>query len=119
MQKYSGIVVKGNGLGKEFGFRTANLVVNNPLDICFGVYVANIDYQGTRYNAIANYGIKPTIGGKNPLIEIHIFDFDKDIYGKEISVCLNEFLRKEQKFGSFEELKTQIKKDIEEAKKYF
>ena len=62
-------------------------------------------------------GIRPTVGGKRPVLETHIFDFEKDIYGRRITVQFIEKIRDEVKFDSIDLLKSQIKKDIEEAKK--
>ena len=62
-------------------------------------------------------GIRPTVGGKRPVLETHIFDFEKDIYGRRITVQFIEKIREEVKFDSIDLLKSQIKKDIEEAKK--
>ena len=73
--------------------------------------------NNAKYLGIANMGIRPTVGGKRPVLETHIFDFEKDIYGRRITVQFIEKIRDEVKFDSIDLLKSQIKKDIEEANK--
>lgn len=125
----AGEVVVGNRLGRKLGFPTSNLLIDDSMVTPpNGVYVTYCDYNGVRYPSITNIGVKPTItkdvaenvveaGEKS--VETHIFDFDKELYGKRIVV---EFLRKmrdEQKFGSVEELSAQIVKDCEAARAWF
>jgi riboflavin kinase/FMN adenylyltransferase len=73
------------------------------------------------YNSISNFGIKPTINNNNQqeLLEVHIFDFNQDIYGEELTVEFLSMLRKEKKFNSLKDLKIQIEKDTQIAKNYF
>ena len=71
--------------------------------------------ESSMYNGMLNIGFKPTVDGSNRTIEVHLFNFDSDIYGKEIVVEFVRALRKEMKFGSIEELKTQLQKDREAA----
>ena len=106
----SSSVVKGQQLGKTLGFQTANIIYpDNIINIPFGVYEVNTTYG----KGIANFGIRPTINNsKVPVLEVHIFNFDKNIYGEELSIEFINKIRDEQKFNSIEELKEQIKKDI-------
>ena len=109
----TGTVVKGQQIGRTIGFRTANLVYPPELiDLPFGVYAANVRYDGEIYKGIANFGVRPTVNGHGTSLEVHLLDFDKDIYGQKITVEFNKMIRKEKKFASLEELKEQIKRDI-------
>jgi len=113
-------VVVGNKIGRTLGFPTANLelpreymLINNR-----GVYACLVDYEGKTYKAMANIGHRPTIGDRsesNPLIEVNLFDFDGDLYGKQIHVRFIDRIRDEEKFSSLDELKTQLKKDKEKT----
>ena len=114
-------VISGNKQAREIGFKTANMRLNSYCDICFGVYKVLIELpeeiSRKKFYGIANYGVKPTFTKKNPLLEVHIFDFNKEIYGKKIKVSFLKFVRKEKKFESVEKLKDQIIKDIKLVKK--
>ncbi|MDD3436613.1 MAG: bifunctional riboflavin kinase/FAD synthetase [Candidatus Gastranaerophilales bacterium] len=109
------IVVLGQQLGRELGFKTANLIYpNNLIEIGKGVYKATVDYKGKNYTAIANYGTRPTLfHDKKPVLEVHLLDFDENIYNETIKVNFIKKIREEKKFHSVEELKTQIKEDID------
>lgn len=109
-----GKVVKGQQLGRKIGFRTANLVYPCELiDLPFGVYSVNVRYGELIYKGISNFGIRPTVSNsKQCSLETHILDFDKDIYGEEISVEFLKMIRAERKFTSLSELKAQIGEDI-------
>lgn len=112
-----GQVIKGNQIGRTIGFRTANLVYPSELiELPHGVYSVDIDINTDNspvtYRGIANFGTRPTVDGKTTLVEVHILDFEEDIYGKIINVKFNKMIRKEQKFSSLEALKKQISLDI-------
>ena len=111
----SGMVIKGAQLGRTIGFPTAN--VKYPPDIVqipYGVYAARVDGHA----GVLNWGIKPTVHNtKEPIVEVHILDYEGDLYGKNIEIDILKKLRNEQKFASLEELKLQIKKDAEECLK--
>ena len=110
----SGEVVKGKQIGRTIGFRTANLVYPPELIVLpFGVYAVDVRHGEDVYKGIANFGVRPTVNGEGALLEVHLLDFDKDIYGEEINVAFNKMIRKEKKFASLDELKGQITKDIE------
>lgn len=113
----TGIVSKGKQLGRTIGFPTANLKIkeNYKLIPRNGAYVVkSIINQKTVYGMM-NIGYNPTVEGENLSIEIHYFDFDKDIYDQKISVSILEHLRSEQKFGSVALLKEQLAKDKKTA----
>lgn len=120
----SGVVVKGRQLGRTINFPTANLHVidNYILPEENGVYLTKTKVKGKIYKSITNIGYNPTVSAtkEKKFIETHILDFDEDIYDEQIEVYFYEFLRKEQKFESFNHLKEQLKKDkaISEEKEY-
>ena len=114
---YSGKVVYGSQLGREIGVPTANIWIPKQKLPISGVYAVRCMVNNAKYLGIANMGIRPTVGGKRPVLETHIFDFEKDIYGRRITVQFIEKIRDEVKFDSIDLLKSQIKKDIEEANK--
>jgi len=109
----SGIVVKGNHLGHKLGFPTANLKVvdRHKLIPANGVYVVKVLYQGAEYKGMLNIGMRPTVDGEEKTIEVHIINFDADIYGEEISLVFESWIRDEQKFESLDALKKQLEKD--------
>ena len=106
----TGEVIEGQKLGRKIGFRTANLIYPTEIvDIPFGVY----QVETTFGKGITNFGIRPTVSNtEKAVLETHILDFDKDIYGKTIRVEFIKMLRREQKFNSVDELKKQIQSDI-------
>ena len=114
-------VVVGNKIGRTLGFPTANLelpreymLINNR-----GVYACLVDYERKTYKAMANIGHRPTIGDRsesNPLIEVNLFDFDGDLYGKQIHVRFIDRIRSEEKFNGLDALKAQLQQDREKAK---
>ncbi len=108
-------VVSGDGRGSKIGFPTANLKGTDNLCLRKGVYAVMVD---GRYGGIANYGTRPTFGGKGKVLEVHIFDFNEDIRGKKVKVEFVEFIRPELRFESPQHLVQQIKRDIELAKRY-
>ncbi|MBS1188303.1 MAG: bifunctional riboflavin kinase/FAD synthetase [Rhodocyclaceae bacterium] len=115
-----GRVVHGDQIGRQLGFRTANIrIKHNPLPMT-GVFAVEVGGLGPRpLPGVANLGIRPTLGGTRPLLEVHLFDFDRDIYGAHLSVRFVHKLRDEQKFSSFDALKAQIAQDAEAARAYF
>lgn len=122
MGKYydiGGEVVVGNRLGKSIGFPTSNLSIDMQMVTPpNGVYVTYCIYNGKKYPSVTNVGVKPTIGEFSKNIETHIFNFDKELYGKNIIVEFIKKTRDEKKFESIEALSAQIKRDCENAKEY-
>ena len=118
----TGTVVMGNQIGRTLGFPTANLdipneylMINNP-----GVYACQTVIDGQLYDAMANTGLRPTIGDRADgdfIIEVNVFDFDGDLYGKTLKVWFIDRIRDEEKFNGLEALKQQLQRDREEAKK--
>ena len=106
-------VVSGNKLGRKLGFPTANMDISNRTDITNGVYRSRITIDGVEYNAMSNVGIRPSVVSTGRWVETHIFDFNGDLYGKVLTVCLVEKIREERKFSSVAELRAQLEHDME------
>jgi riboflavin kinase/FMN adenylyltransferase len=114
-----GTVVKGDGRGRTIGFPTINLKTEFPLIPKPGVYISNVDVGGKRYPAVTNIGYNPTFDGQSLTIETYILDFFGDLYDRNIALYFLERVRDEAKFGSVDELRERIWKDIEIARNYF
>ncbi len=116
---YAGKVVYGQQLGAQLGIPTANLwLPKNKLPIS-GVYIVKALLDKKVLNGIANMGIRPTIGGELPVLEVHLLDFSQSIYGQTLTVEFLKKVRDEKKFENTTALKEQIFKDITTAKNYF
>ena len=114
-----GEVVVGNKLGRTIGFPTSNIMIDeNMITPPNGVYITNAIYNGVTYPSITNVGVKPTIGEYKKNMETHIFNFNKELYGKHIKIEFLKMTRDEVKFSSVEELSAQIARDCEEAKAF-
>lgn len=112
--QFSGTVVKGQQLGRQLGYPTANILPDNEYKLVppFGIYAAKVIYKGTVYNGMLYVGDRPSINGINEQsIEINIFDFDFDIYGELLTIQCIDFIRSDIKFNGLEELKKQLAKD--------
>lgn len=109
----SGKVIKGAMRGRKLGFPTANLRFRGKIH---GVYAVYAYIGGKKYKGAANIGYAPTFGPRRKLLEVYIFNFKKNILGKNIKVEVVKKLRSEKKFDSAESLVKQIKKDVKEAK---
>jgi riboflavin kinase/FMN adenylyltransferase len=111
-----GEVTHGDKRGRTIGFPTANIYLKQHLEPARGVYAitARLPDGGT-VGGVANIGQRPTVGGTESRMEAHLFDYAGDLYGAELTVALHHFLREERKFGSFEELTTQIHQDAVDA----
>ncbi len=112
----TGIVVKGDGRGKGLGFPTANIAPKHSIIPADGVYAVRLVVREKVYDGIANIGLRPTFNKKVLAIEVHVFDFDEDIYGEDISLYFIKKIREEKKFKGANALISQIKSDIETAK---
>lgn len=114
-----GIVVKGNQLGRTIGFPTVNVTAQeDKLLPPNGVYKTEVTLGERVYEAITNVGCKPTVtDSKQIFIESYLYQFSENIYGEEIKVHFLEFMRKEQKFNTIEELKIQLQKDMQLGQK--
>ena len=116
----TGEIIKGKKLGRQISFPTANLFVkeNYKLIPRYGAYIISSEIENKRVFGMMNIGLNPTVDGKKENLEIHFFDFDKDLYGETIQVDLLHRIRDEQKFESVNELSLQLKKDKETALNY-
>jgi riboflavin kinase / FMN adenylyltransferase len=113
----SGRVVRGRGLGRELGFPTANVNLNRrqtPVDGIFAVHVTGLG--ATPLPGVASVGTRPTVGGGAPLLEVFLFDFDADIYGRYITVHFVRRLREERHFPSMQALRDQMAIDADQAR---
>lgn len=116
-----GRVAHGDKRGRTIGYPTANIKMfrkNTPINGVFAVTMTGID--GLEFEGIANVGTRPTVDGDSRVIlETHLFDFDKEIYGRYVEVHFKQKIRDEMRFQSMEQLKAQIVKDVAEAKNIF
>jgi riboflavin kinase/FMN adenylyltransferase len=115
----SGKVVPGDAIGRQIGYRTANIDLKEDFQLMRdGVYAVNVLLNNKQYLGLANYGHNPTLNyTERPRLEVHILDFNGDIYGQEISLEFLEFLRPERKYQRRDELKEQIENDIARVRK--
>ena len=109
----TGTVVKGDGIGKKFGFPTANIQVKQDYKLRpqNGVYLVRSELSGIAFFGMMNIGMRPTVSGKTTQTEIHFFNLDQNLYDLEISLEVLEKIREEVKFNSTNELTEQLKKD--------
>ena len=116
MQVIEGVVIGGNRLGRRLGFPTANIAIDDTLDIENGVYCSKVFVEGEEYVAMTNVGVRPSVDGTKRLLETHLFGFQGLLYGLKLRVELYEKIRDEKKFSSVEELRQQIASDAEKIK---
>ncbi|MCW5551161.1 MAG: bifunctional riboflavin kinase/FAD synthetase [Verrucomicrobiae bacterium] len=114
----AGHVVRGDQLGQKLGFPTANLDVSGLALPPTGVYAAHASVGGQRHRAVLNIGHRPTLANSSvqPRVEVHLLDFAGDLYGQELEVAFVEKLRDEQRFANLDALKSQIARDIADAR---
>jgi riboflavin kinase/FMN adenylyltransferase len=118
--KINGIVVYGQQFGRKLGFPTANVQISeeDSFPLSYGVYVVISEIGSRRFSGIANAGIRPTIDGSKFQLEVHLFDFQEDVYGKNILVTFLHWIREERRFNEIHQLVQQIDKDIVQAKQF-
>jgi len=118
--RMSGHVAHGEKRGRDLGFPTANIFLHRTATPVSGVFAVEMfGIEGEPVAGVANVGIRPTVGGTRGLLEVHLFDFDRDIYGRHVQVCFLHKLRNEVRFESFDALKEQIGIDAVQARAYF
>jgi len=112
-------VVDGNHLGRTLGFPTANLEFpeNKPFLLANGVYAVTVETAHLVYQGMVNAGFRPTIGGKTHSVEVNLFGFSGDLYGKTLAVSFFERIRDEMKFDSLDHLVNQLHQDQKDALK--
>jgi len=114
-----GTVVRGNQLGRTIGYPTANLRVDDELKLipADGVYAVRVGRQDQSFGGMLNIGVRPTVNGTARTVEVHLFDFDADIYDEELTLHFAEKLRAERKFAGLEALKAQLRQDEADARR--
>lgn len=113
----NGMVIHGEHIGKSLGYPTANLEIPpEKLLPRYGVYSVKLQIGNKQCYGVVNIGIRPTLEGKKESVEVHIFDWNEDIYGQSLTISLENFLRAEMRFDSLIELRDQITKDCQRAK---
>ncbi len=103
-------VVHGRKIGRALGFPTANMSLEG-YKVERGVYRSSVEIDGVRYRAMSNVGVRPSVGGKELLLETHVIGFSGDLYGRKLCVTLEEKLRDEKRFSSISDLKEQLQRD--------
>lgn len=115
-----GIVVEGRQLGRELGFPTANIELQESLSSADGVYLSRVECEKGTFQALSNLGTNPTVGGNRRRLETHLIDYDKGpLYGMQLRITLLERLREEEKFENIADLRRQIEEDVRRARHYF
>ena len=116
----TGKVVRGQQLGRTIGVPTANVHLHRYRSPLNGVFTVQVVIDGLGYQGVANVGVRPTVlDGAKPILEVHLFNFSQDIYGKNMQVIFCSKLREEQKFASLDALAAQLRCDIDAGKAYF
>ncbi|GAB4250352.1 MAG: bifunctional riboflavin kinase/FAD synthetase [Vicingaceae bacterium] len=116
-----GKVVEGDKIGRKIGFPTANIEISESYKLIpmNGVYGVKVELDGNEFFGMMNIGNKPTIGDNKKSIEVHIFNFDGDIYNKQLKIEFYKRIRNEQKFNDLEALKNQLLTDEQQVKSFF
>jgi len=116
----AGRVAHGTKLGRKLGFPTANIHLHRRVVPIHGIYVVEAQsVDGQVIQGVANVGNRPAVGGTETLLEVHLFDFDQDIYGKQLYIFFLHKLRDEENYETLDLLIAQIQKDVDAAKQYF
>ena len=117
--EFSGVVTKGQQIGRKIGFPTANIEINESYKLIpsDGAYAVRINWDETWWPGMMNIGVKPTMGEMPRTIEVHIFDFDQDVYGKRLKVEVVQQIRTETKFSDIDQLVKQLHQDSQVALK--
>jgi riboflavin kinase/FMN adenylyltransferase len=118
--RMSGRVAHGDKRGRTIGFPTANIHLHRSATPLQGVFAVELfGIKGEPHRGVANIGTRPTVDGTRTLLEVHLFDFNTDIYGCHVQVTFLHKLRAEQRFESFDALKQQIDADVKQARAFF
>ena len=117
--RISGRVIHGEKVGRQLGFPTANVSLGPHRPPLRGVFAVTAHDQNTaqRWPAVANLGERPTVGGRKLLLEVHLLDANEALYGKQLAIDFHDFIRGEVRFDSLDELKAQIARDADVARK--
>ncbi|MCC6948094.1 MAG: bifunctional riboflavin kinase/FAD synthetase [Bradyrhizobiaceae bacterium] len=111
-----GEVIRGAARGRELGFPTANIALDPDCGLRHGIYAARVTVEGVSHDAVASFGRRPQFDNGAPLLEVMLFDFSGDLYGKTLNVEFAGFIRPEEKFASVEALKARMTVDLDEAR---
>ncbi len=111
-----GEVIAGRKLGRTLGVPTANIALAPTNRLAHGVYAVRAAIEGARFDGVASFGTRPTVDDGAPLLEVFLFDFSGDLYGKTVEVAFEAYLRPELKFDSLEALKARMGEDMAEAR---
>ncbi len=109
-------VIHGDKRGRELGFPTANLQLDPACGLKHGIYAVRVALDGVLHDGVASYGRRPTFGDGAPLLEVFLFDFDGDLYGRTLDVAFIGWIRHEQKFPGVEALRQAIAADAAQAR---
>jgi riboflavin kinase/FMN adenylyltransferase len=112
----TGEVIHGAKLGRTLGYPTANLALDENCGLRHAIYAVEVELDGARFKGVASFGRRPTVDNGPPLLEIHIFDWSGDLYGREIEVFFIAFLRPEKHFASLDALLEAIRRDEAQAR---
>lgn len=115
----SGKVVHGDKKGRTIGFPTLNIPLKRDISPISGVFAIEATLNNQAYQGVANIGYRPTVNGTKNLLEVHVFNFDKQVYGQEVRITFYAKIRNEQAFKCLEDLKQQIHADVLWVKSYF
>jgi riboflavin kinase/FMN adenylyltransferase len=112
-----GVVLHGRELGRKLGFPTANIALDPSNRLRHGIYAVTLEADGVVREGVANFGRRPTVEEQGaPLLEVFVFDFDGDLYGKTVEVVFHGFIRGEAKFPSLDALTAQMRDDAQKAR---
>ena len=114
-----GNVVKGQQIGKSIGIPTANIRLQRYRSALSGIFAVCVDLGSEEFSGTAYVGTRPTLQGKEPLLEVHLFDFDRNLYGSHLRVRFLKKFREDRSFGSFDDLRVQMERDLIEIKSWF
>lgn len=119
LYELNGLVIKGQQIGRSIGFPTANIHIPNDYKLIpkDGVYAVYTEVDGVSYKSMLNIGNRPTVDGTKKTVEAHLFDFQGDLYDRQVTIYFQSFLRDEHKFEGLEALKAQLYLDQQNAKK--
>jgi riboflavin kinase/FMN adenylyltransferase len=118
--RMSGRVAHGSKLGRQLGFPTANLFVHRKVTPVAGIYVVEMfGFDDDPLPGVASVGTRPTVDGTRCLLEVHLLDFNGDLYGRHVHVAFLKKLRDEERYDSLEKLRAQIAIDVQQARRYF
>jgi len=112
----SGVVIQGDKRGRELGYPTANMRLDPACGLKHGIYAVRVSVEDRRYDAVASFGRRPMFDNGAPVLEVFLFDFDGDLYGKTLDVAFLAWIRQEMKLGSVEDLVRQMDEDSARAR---